>query len=186
MKAHNISPHTPTLLSSELIASCYFEICSLYSCLFFSPDTLLLISTKRIKALLEMIDQVSFLDDGTHSTLVRLKFINSILNDHHLFEICNRNMTNFQLKLVSFLIYAYLNTSSGSVGENNSVGGSASANVSLVDLELNSYMASCVKKIVIFNEMNLRHDSTLENFLIEFIAKYSQRLKETQVNKLIN
>jgi len=46
-------------------------------------------------------------------------------------------------------------------GGDNSLRGSASANVSLVDAELNSYMASWVKKIVIFNEMNLRHDSTL-------------------------
>ncbi len=182
MKANHNSPYTPTLYSSELITKCYFEVSALYSSLFFNHETLLLISTKKIKTLLEMVEQVSFAEDGAHSNLVRLKFTNSVLNDQHLFEICNRNMSNFQLKLVNFIIYGYLNNSSSSNSDNSSA--TASSTTSLFESELSNFLTCCVKKIVIFKEMKLENNSTVENFLVDFISRYSQRLNEIQVNKI--
>lgn len=93
------SAHAPTVFSYEITASCYFELCSLYSSLFYNPESLLIICTKKMKTLLEMIEQISFPNhalssnhqiESTHSLVVRLKFINNILTDQHLFEICNR------------------------------------------------------------------------------------------------
>lgn len=143
-----------------------------------------------MKTLLSMIEQVCFPvspsqqnNDINHSTVIRLKFINNVLSDQKLFEICKKNMSNFEFKVVSFLIYAYLNNAS--VNDDNdsvsSISNKKSNNATnLIDIELNNFLANSSEKILIFNELNLRNDATLENFIIDFIQKYAVRLKQTE------
>ena len=94
-------------------------------------------------------------------------------------------MNNFQQKLVSFLIYAYLNNSS--IGESSTTAGGmqvTSSNVNLIDTELNIFLATSVEKITIFSQLHLKnHDLNIENFLTEFIKKYATRLKQITVKK---
>lgn len=193
LAAQQSSTHTPTVFSYELISNCYFEICSLYSCLFFNPETLLVNSSNKMKTLLGMIEQVCFatssssaLNDetGGHATTIRLKFINHIMKEQRLFEMCDKSMNSFQQKLVSFLIYAYLNNSS--IGESSTTSGgvqTTTSYINLVDAELNVFLTSSVDKISIFNELQLRNrDLNIENFLTEFIKKYAARLKQITVN----
>jgi len=107
------STHTPTVFSYELISNCYFEMCSLYSCLFFNPETLLVNSTNKMKTLMSMIEQVCFAssssnDDTVHSTTIRLKFINHIIKEQRLFEICDRfvaaDSTKIIFRIIEFVI----------------------------------------------------------------------------------
>lgn len=106
------------------------------------------------------------------------------MKEQRLFEMCDRNMNNFQQKLVSFLIYAYLNNSS--IGESSTTSGgvqTTTSNVNLIDAELNVFLASSADRINIFNELQLRsRDLNIENFLTEFIKKYAARLKQITVN----
>lgn len=109
------------------------------------------------------------------------------MKEERLFEMCDRNMSNFQQKLVSFLVYAYLNSSS--IAESSTTSGgvqTTTSNLNLIDAELNIFLASSVEKIGIFNELQMtNHDFNIENFLTEFIKKYAMRLKQITVKKLI-
>ena len=95
-------------------------------------------------------------------------------------------MKNFQMKLVSFLIYAYLNNAS--VTENSSTSGSGlqsnqtvSSSSNLIDVELTNFFKSSTKQISIFYQLGLSFHSNVENFLVEFIEKYAVKLKQIEV-----
>ena len=171
----------PAVFSYETISNFYYEICSLYSCLLFNPDSLLINSTKKMKNLIDMIDQLCFTtsnpEDSSHSILIRLKFLNRLLSDKRLFDICNKNLTNFQVKLVSFLVLAYLNnTNPNQQSEFNAQKTTSSS----AELELNAYLKNSIDKVAIFAELNLNTNSSVENFLVDFINRYANRLKEMQ------
>ena len=183
--------NSPTIFSYETMASCYFEFCSFYSNLFFIPDSLLVNSTKHMRTLLDMIEQISGLasqninsqaDDSSSQLLsVRLKFLNNLLNDDRLFEISNKNIQNFQFKLINLLVYAYLSSGSNQVDAEKNDAIMENKSSTSIDRELESYLSLLFKRVAIFEELKLKDSSNLEKFLEEFIVKFSLRLKQIQV-----
>jgi hypothetical protein len=194
------------VFSYETMSSVYFEICSLYSNLFYNPqDQLVQNNSKEMKTLLDMVDNFSLIshtmnqtsttsnttaviEESSCSIIIRLKFVIFLMEDRAFFEICNKNMSNFQCKLVNFLIYVYLNSNS-SAGSNNvpvfSLKNSNENNSSIFDKELNRLVELFVSNLSIFKELNMTFNSNLEQIVIGFIEKYSKLLKNTQVKKCI-
>jgi hypothetical protein len=172
-----------SVFSYEIIANFYFEICSLYSHLFYNPQSLVVNSAKQIKTLLDMIENFCFAShtnnsaDESQSIVVKLKFLNNLLDDQNLYDVCNKNMANFELKFVSFIVYVYLNSASSSreTVEQNSKNGCQ------VDKELQSFVRLSSDRLKIFAELKISFNSNLEEFLTSFIAKFAFRLKNLQV-----
>jgi hypothetical protein len=174
-----------SVFSYEIIANFYFEMCSLYSHLFYNPQSLVVNSAKQMKILLDMIETFCFTSHANNSTtstdesqsiVVKLKFLNNLLDDQNLYDVCNKNMTNFELKFVSFIVYVYLNNSSRETMEQNN-----SKNVSQVDKELQNFVRLSSDKLKIFSELKISFNSNLEEFLTSFVAKFAFRLKNLQV-----
>jgi hypothetical protein len=193
--------NTATIFSYEILSNFFYELCSFYSKLFYNPESLLINSTKQMKTLIDMIEQVCFthmnsavltsnsnsFEDNTPLTIVRLKILNNILTDNSLFEVCKKNMQNFQAKLVNFLIFAYLyntNVNKNDSNETNGTSREATDKTNLADSETKIFVRLANEKILVFKELGLRSDDNIEQFVINFIAKYSIRIKNIQVNIL--
>lgn len=90
------------------------------------------------------------------------------------------------MKLVAFLIFAYINNSS--VADNSTSApqpNKSNSNGNLMDIELNIFIQSSITKITVFNELNLKNSSNLENLINEFIKGYAIRLKQSEVLNII-
>jgi len=147
-----------------------------------------------MKTLIDMIEQVCFthmnsavltsnsnsFEDNTPLTIVRLKILNNILTDNSLFEVCKKNMQNFQAKLVNFLIFAYLYNANVNKNDSSEASG-GSRETNLADSETKIFVRLANDKILVFKELGLRSDDNIEQFVINFIAKYSIRIKNIQV-----
>jgi hypothetical protein len=188
--------------SYETMSSIYFEICSLYSNLFYNPqDQLVQNNSKEMKTLLDMVDNfclishtmnqtsttsntTSVIEESSCSIIIRLKFVIYLLEDRTFFEICAKNMPNFQPKLVNFLIYVYLNSNSSAGTNSNTtfnLKNPSENNNSIFDKELSRLVELYVSILNIFKELNITFSSDLEQVVIGFIEKYSKLLKNTQV-----
>jgi hypothetical protein len=186
--------NTATIFSYEILSNFFYELCSFYSKLFYNPESLLINSTKQMKTLIDMIEQVCFthmnsavltsnsnsFEDNTPLTIVRLKILNNILTDNSLFEVCKKNMQNFQAKLVNFLIFAYLYNANVNKNDSSEASG-GSRETNLADSETKIFVRLANDKILVFKELGLRSDDNIEQFVINFIAKYSIRIKKIQV-----
>lgn len=185
--------NTATIFSYEIMANIFYEICSLYSNLFYNPSSLLVNSTKSMKNLLEMIENISFNhlnnsilmnnsnnEDKTPLTIVRLKILNNILQDEYLFEICKRNMPSFQAKLINFMIFAYLYNANINKSD-LSLESEAADKTDLANTELKIFLKLITIKIQIFDDLKIKFDSNIEQFIIDFISKYAQKIKLTEV-----
>ena len=184
--------NTASIFSYETIANFFYELCSLYSSLFYNSSSLLVNSTKQMKILIEMVEQISFshmnsavlnsssshFEENTPSTIVRIKILNNILVDESLFEICEKNMVNFQAKVINFLVFAYLHIEKNdlNVGKRET-----SDKVNLANKELNDFLRLSTEKILIFNELNIEFDKNIELFVIDFIGRYALKIKDTKV-----
>lgn len=191
-----VHQNSATIFSYEIISNIFFELCSLYSNLFYNPESLLINSTKPMKLLLEMIDQMCFyhlnsavlisssvnFDDNTPLTIVRLKILNNLLNDDYLFEICKRNMANFQAKLINFMIFAYLYNANINKNDLNSDMMRDSADkTNIANTELKPFLKMISEKLQIFTDLKIKFDYNIEQFVIDFITKYSFKLKQIEV-----
>lgn len=187
--------NSASIFSYEIMANLFYELCSLYSSLFYNPGSLLVNSTKQMKTLIEMIEQISFshinsavlissssyFEENTPLTIVRLKILNNLLTDENLFEICKKNMTNFQAKLVNFLIFAYLHNANLNRNDLSIENRETADKANLANAELNNFLRLATNKILIFNELRLEFDSNTELFVIEFINRYALKIKQTEV-----
>lgn len=192
--------NTSNVFSYETTANFYFEMCSLYSYLFYNPKSLVNNQTKEMKNLLDMIENISFTspntnDDSTSQLIiVRLKFLNNILRDNNLYEICEKNLLNFEYKLMNFFIHTYLNNANISLVQSSnsdiSVNTTANSNASgsgqsTVEKEFFQFVELLTQKLNLFTELNMnkfdsQSSNNLEEFLNEFVIKYSQKVKQTQ------
>lgn len=193
-----------SMFSYEITSNIHYEICSLYSNLIYNPQSLLQNTTKEMKNLVSMIEQFALichsfstttsqtnLDDHSQLTVVRLKFLNFVSNDSSLFEICEKNIQNFHLKLINIIIFAYVNSTSV-VSQNNNhkdyfePNSNSASSTNLTEKELCQFVNSCMQKVPIFGELGISFGSSVEQLLIEFIQKYSYKLKQTQVDLISN
>ncbi|CAF0881111.1 unnamed protein product [Brachionus calyciflorus] len=174
-----------TIFSYEIISEICFEICSLYSNLIFNPQSLVHNTTKEMKNLTDMIDQFALsihqtnIEDHCQSILVRIKFLNLILNDLNLSEICDKNLPNFQAKLINLLIFSFINSTSTPSGSKD-IFEQKDSNTSQTERELCQFVNLTQNKINIFNELNLKFSTNIEQYLIDFLSKYALKLKNTQ------
>jgi len=178
------------IFSYEIISNFYFEICSLYSILFYNPSLLVKNNSTQTKILLDMIENFSFTytalnvaDDSSQLIVVRLNFLNNVLNNENLFDICIKNMPNFEQKVVCFIIFAFLNTgganSNKEPGDSNGQGKTTSSNHT--ERELQTLVKISVEKIKAFSELNIAFNTNLEEFLVTFVKKFSLKYKNIQV-----
>ncbi len=186
-----VHQNTASIFSYEIIANFFYELCSLYSSLFYNPSSLIVNSTKQMKTLIEMVEQISFshmnsvlisspsyFEDNTPSSIIRLKILNNILVDENLFEICKKNMANFQAKLINFLVFVYLHIERKEINEENR---ETSEKANLANTELKIFFRLSSEKLLIFNDLNLKFDSNIELFVNDFISRYADRIKHTEV-----
>ena len=178
-----------SIFSYEIISNFYFEICCLYSNLFYNPQSLVKNCASQTKTLLDMIEQFTFTyaahvntDDSSQLIVVRLRFVNNILQNESLFDICTRNMSNFEHKIVCFIIFAYLNSGQNASRESNDTNSSAKNGANHVDRELQLLVRLSVEKLNVFTQLNVAFNSNLEEFLTSFIKKVSAKIKNTQVD----
>lgn len=179
-----------SIFSYEIISNFYFEICCLYSNLFYNPTLLAKNCSSQTKILLDMVEKFTFtytavnvMDDSSQLIVVRLKFLNNILQNENLFDICVKNMINFEHKIICFIIFAYLNsTNSSTVYSNNKEPNEArnSAN-NHVERELQSLVKFSIEKIKVFTDLALAFNSNLEEFLTSFVKRISTKIKNIQV-----
>ena len=203
MLLHQNLLNISTVFSYEAMASIYFEICSLYSQLIYNPqDYLVQNSSREMKTLLDMIDNfclishsvnqvsttastASIIEESSSSIIIRIKFLINLLEDKSLFEICNKNMPNFQPKLINFFIYAYLNTSNNnnntSLTSNANTKGMSESNSNLIEKELVRLAELLLNNVAIIKELNVSFSTNVEQIVIGFIVKYSKMLKNIQV-----
>lgn len=172
-----------------------YQVCSLFSKLIYNPASLVKNTTKEMKGLIEMIEsfaftthivtssnqQASTIEDHGFSSLVRLKFIELIINDPEIEQICQKNLSNFQHKLVNLIIFGFINSTSSQSGPKDFFD-LKDSNTPPSERLLANLINSCLNKLEIFKDLNLKLNSDVENFLIDFISKYAQKLKSIQVN----
>lgn len=160
-----------SVFSYESTANFYFEMCSFYSFLFYNPKSLVNNTAKEMKLLLDMIENIAFpsatsSSDEAYSQLVvvRLKFLNNLLRDENLLEICQKNLANtFEVKLLNFFISTYLNNvnihllASGPPGSNNdpTTNSTTSTNQSVVEKEFFLFLNQLTLKLNVLQDLNM-------------------------------
>lgn len=182
-----------TVFSYEIIANVHYEICSLYSQLYYNPaDQLVYLeqnTSKEMKQLADMVEsflnssQSSFShnsEDYTQLTTVRIKFVNSILSESVLFDISLKNIKHFDSKLINLIMFAYLNSNLSSNKSDQQAHSSSTSTSTLVEKELIQFVNQCVNKLEIFSELGIKFDSNLESFLNSFIGRFATKLKQTE------
>lgn len=182
-----------SIFSYEVMANFGYHVCSLFSKLMYNPALLVENSTKEMKNLIDMIENYALtthvvinsnhqsnIEDHCHSVLVRLKFLELLMKDQELGNICEKNLNNFQFKTVNLIIFAFINSTSTPAGSKDFFD-LKDSNTSQCEIVLSSLINLCVNKIDIFKELNLKFNSDIENFLIDFISRYGQKLKNIQV-----
>ncbi len=171
------------IFSYEIVASFHFQMCSLYSTLFYSSILSNASNSKQSKTLVEMIEQFglngsSSGDENPPLNVVRLRFVNNLMRDAQLVQICHKQLTNFHAKLINFLIYSYVSNSTASLDTNPM---SNSSSNSIGETELNEFANHVVDKVKPFNDLKIKTNSNLEQIISDFIYKFSLRLKEIPV-----
>jgi len=171
------------IFSYEIVASFHFQMCSLYSTLFYNSILSNAPNSKQSKTLIEMVEQLglnspSSGDESSSLNVVRLRFLNNLMKDAQLFQICHKQLTNFQAKLINFLIYSYVSNSTASLDSNPM--SNCSSN-SIGETELNEFANHVIDKVKLFNDLKIKQNSNLEQVLSDFIYKFSLRLKEIPV-----
>lgn len=171
------------IFSYEIVASFHFQMCSLYSTLFYNSILSNAPNSKQFKTLIEMVEQLglnssSSGEESSPLNVVRLRFVNNLMKDPQLVQICHKQLTNFQAKLINFLIYSYVNNSTSSLDINPM---SDSSSNSIGEIELNEFASHVIDKVKLFNELKIKPNSNLEQVLSDFIYKFSLRLKEISV-----
>jgi hypothetical protein len=121
-------------------------------------------------------------DESSPLNVVRLRFVNNLMKDAQLVQICHKQLPNFQAKLINFLIYSYVSNSTGSLDANTM---SNSSSNSIGETELNELANHVIEKVKLFNDLKIKPNSNLEQVLSDFIYKFSLRLKEISVFSLI-
>ena len=172
------------IFSYEIVASFHFQMSSLYSTLFYSSILSNAPNSIQSKTLVEMVEQLglnssSSGDESSPLNVVRLRFLNNLMKDSQLFQICHKQLTNFQAKLINFLIYSYVSNSTASLDTNPM---SNSSSNSIGETELNEFANHVIDKVKLFNDLKIKPNSNLEQVLSDFIYKFSLRLKEISVN----
>lgn len=182
-----------SVFSYEVMSNFGFQLCSLFSKLIYNPASLVQNSAKEMKDLIDMIDNYALsthvvtnsnhqtnIEDHCQSVLVRLKFLELVIKDQELDKICDKNLNNFQLKIVNLIIFAFINSSSTPSGSNDFFD-LKDSKTPQSEIVLGSLINECVNKIDIFKDLNLKFNSDIENFLVDFISRYAQKLKNIQV-----
>lgn len=180
-----------SIFSYEIVSNFYFEICCLYSILFYNPSLLVKNSSTQTKVLIDMIEQFTFsytsvnvVDDSSQLIIIRLKFINNVLQNESLFDLCIKNMANFDQKVVCFIVFAYLNTgctTSNSKETNDSNGFNTNTTNSHVERELQTLVKISIEKVKVFSALNVLFNANIEEFLGNFLKKFSLNYKNIQV-----
>ena len=180
-----------SIFSYEVVSNFYFEICCLYSILFYNPSLLVKNSSTQTKILIDMIEHFTFtytsvnvVDDSSQLIVVRLKFLNNVLHNDNLFDICFKNISNFDQKVVCFIIFAYLNigtpnSSSKEVSDINGLNKCITSNH--VERELQSLVKISIEKVKVFSELNVVFNSNIEELLVNFLKKFSLNYKNIDV-----
>jgi hypothetical protein len=187
--------NTSSVFSYEIMSNVYFEICSLYSILFYNPQEYFIQnSSKEMKTLLEMIDNfcltsqlpsslnsTNVSEESSNSIVIRMKFLVHLLEEESFFDICNKNMQNFEPKLINFFIYAYLNNYNNNGGSNATNSKIESNNGTAIEKELNTLSELLTKRVKLFRDMNICSGLNVELTINNFIEKYGKLLKQTSV-----
>ncbi|RNA43492.1 MMS22-like [Brachionus plicatilis] len=181
-----------SVFSYESMSFFGYQICSLYSHLIFNPASLVQNTTKEMKSLVDMIDYFALtthiatnsnhqtnIEDHCQSVMVRLKFIELVLNDQELEQICQKNLHNFELKIFNLIIFAFINSTCTQNGPKDFFDLKES-NTPQSDRILSSLINTCQNKMKIFKDSNLTLNSDVEHFLIDFISKFAQNLRIIQ------
>jgi hypothetical protein len=180
-----------TVFSYEIIANLYFEMCSLYSHLFTcNQDSFLNSSDEQMKTLITMINGLAFCENNATKLnnssddqlpIVRLKFLNNIIENDRLYMILNKNIKNFDQKLVNFIIFAFImiNTSNTSVKQTETLDKTKETNI---ENEMTKFLTNCLQKIQLFQNLGIKFNYNCERVLIDFINKYSFKIKNIEVN----
>ena len=98
---------------------------------------------------------------------LKLKFIVRLASDRKISSICENAFQNFEHKLFSLALSYYLNTEDSYI-EQDLVG---------------AFMEIMLEKYPVFNELNLKFKSNIEDLFSDFIANYSYRLRLIDVYK---
>jgi hypothetical protein len=180
-----------SIFTYEILSNFYFETCCLFSHLVYNPHLLVINCASQTKILLDIIESFVFTytpitnstlnavdSDACQLIVVRLRFLNSILQNDELHSICHRNMVNFESKIVCFIIFAYLTSDSKEIINEIST---KNATNSHVDRELQSLVKSSIDKVEVFANLEIVFNSNLEEFLTNFVKKISVKIKNIQV-----
>lgn len=184
-----------SIFSYETVANFHYEICSLYLNLVHNQKSIVVSANEQIKTLLNMVDQFCFVaysstthdpeDNHNQSTLVRLKFLDNVLNDQVLLDVCKKHLPSFQNKIINTVLMSYLNiskinpTNDGSDMSHNY--SSANKNLNLIEKELVSILKQSVNELPIFLDLNINFSSSVEQFFDDFISRYGLKLEKAEV-----
>lgn len=186
---HQNSINISTVFSYDLIANIHYELCSLYSYLFYKPDEYIVEqqTSKEIKQLTEMIEHfltpnhVSLshgTDDFTHLTTIRIKFVANVLGESSLFDLSQKNVKFFDSKLINLIVFAYLSSSRSETSANSS-----NSTANLVEKELINFVNICAHKLDIFVQLDVKLTTDIEQLINDFIKKFSFNIKQLQVSR---
>jgi hypothetical protein len=172
--------NTTSVFSYETTANMYFQMCSLYAC---SAATM----TRPVS---DMVDSFVFESSGSQQqqlTIVRLKFLNYLLDDECMVETVVPLATRhrFETRVVNFIVHCYLNSSENPAAATSTlepVRADTTSSESAFDKELVQLLHKSVAKLGVFQQAGIRFSSTIEHLLNAFVAKHAMMFKQTEVS----